>query len=98
MNSILELLSKAGTFPRTAKEVIQKSLADLQTQLPEDYLEFLGFSNGYEGPLGEGGYLILWHAEELSALNKDYKAFDEIKGLVLIGSDGGGYSNRHRYS
>ena len=56
--------------------------------LPDDYKEFMLWSNGGEGNIGSQ-YLSLWKIEDLMQLNKDtkYKVFVE-KSLV-IGTDGG---------
>jgi hypothetical protein len=90
MKGTLELLSGENTFPGVTEEAIQNLVVNQQIRLPDDYLEFLRFSNGYEGPIGEGSHLILWHIEEVPVLNEDYKADEDIKCLILIGSDGGG--------
>lgn len=39
---------------------------------PTDYLEFMQFSNGGEGDVGENSYLILWSLSELPEINIDF--------------------------
>jgi len=57
---------------------------------PQDYTDFLLFSNGAEGPIGEHGYLQLWALEDLEAYNQGYAVQEFAPGIFLFGSDGGG--------
>jgi hypothetical protein len=61
----------------------------LGKRLPVEYIEFLRFSNGGEGFVGEH-YLILWGAEELGPSNRDCEVEEYAPGLLMFGSDGGG--------
>ncbi|MBS1910957.1 MAG: SMI1/KNR4 family protein [Bacteroidetes bacterium] len=58
--------------------------------LPDDYIEFLKYANGGEGPIGSEGYIMLWRIEELIELNSAYQVAEYAPGLFLIGSDGSG--------
>lgn len=59
--------------------------------LPSAYVQFLRRSNGYEGEIDmEPGYLILWKAEEIHQLNRDYEVLKWAPGFCGFGSNGGG--------
>jgi hypothetical protein len=61
---------------------------ELGVTFPNDYIEFISYSNGAEGSIGEN-YLILWAIEDIIELNEAYDVNDFAGGLVLFGSDGG---------
>ena len=62
----------------------------LHIVFPEDYLEFLKWSNGGEGYIGEN-YVSLWKVEDLEVLNREYQIQTYLsKGYLGIGTDGGG--------
>ena len=63
--------------------------AQLQTDLPADYAQFLRFADGGEGVMGET-YVILWRIEGLKEANEGCKVQEFIPGLMLIRSNGGG--------
>lgn len=56
-------------------------------KLPDDYLEFLGWSNGGEGDTGLN-YFTLWKAEELVSLSEGYEIESFLPGSIAIGDDG----------
>lgn len=64
------------------------TLRQLAPALPNDYLSFLSFSNGAEGPIGAKNYLVLWAVEDLMDSNTGYGVDDFVPGLLLIGTDG----------
>lgn len=78
---------------KTIAGATEISLADLQSalgySLPEQYIEFLRFSNGAEGSMGEGSYLVIWPVEELVSLNEMNAVRDVAPELLLFGSDSG---------
>jgi len=53
------------------------------------YLEFMRFSDGAEGPIGPNNYLVIWPINEIKELNKGYAVDEFAPGLVLFGGDGG---------
>jgi hypothetical protein len=57
--------------------------------LPDEYIGFLRRHDGGEGPL-EDRDIMLWKAEDLVALNRDYQVARYAPGIFLFGSDGGG--------
>ena len=57
--------------------------------LPDDYKEFMLWSNGGEGNIGSQ-YLSLWKIEDLMQLNKEYQIQKYLsKKSLVIGTDGG---------
>lgn len=73
--------------PATAQELLK--LVSSVGKLPEDYLDFLGSSNGGEGFLGSN-YVILWEASNLLRYNDAYEVAIYAPGFFIFGSDGGG--------
>ena len=62
----------------------------LHIVFPEDYLEFLKWSNGGEGYIRKN-YVSLWKVEDLEVLNREYQIQTYLsKGYLGIGTDGGG--------
>jgi len=66
---------------------ISAAAAALKVALPSDYVEFLAYSNGAEGPIGSGAYIRLWSAQDLADDNERYNVRKYAPGLVLFGSD-----------
>jgi hypothetical protein len=59
-------------------------------QLPKDYLEFLGYSDGAAGTFPSGNHVILWRAERLVERNEAYEVEAYAPGIFIFGSSGGG--------
>lgn len=57
--------------PAATEDTLNAVMQDLKIDLPHDYKEFLGASNGGEGLLGQN-YVSLWKAEELGRRNTSY--------------------------
>jgi hypothetical protein len=74
--------------PPVEENKVRKVEIELGVTFPNDYIEFISFSNGAEGSIGEN-YLILWSIDEIIELNEVYGVNDFAKGFVLFGSDGG---------
>ncbi|MEH7355595.1 SMI1/KNR4 family protein [Neobacillus drentensis] len=74
--------------PPVEEKKVRNVEAELCIKFPNDYIEFISYSNGAEGSIGEN-YLILWSIEEIVELNEAYGVNEFAKGLVLFGSDGG---------
>src|SRR5437868_296302 len=90
MVSKLELPETFLTRDAASQELIASSENALNIVLPGAYVCFLRISNGGEGFVGRGGYLMLWPVEELQALNASYEVEKYAPGLLLFGSNGGG--------
>ena len=70
---------------------IQALTSNCAYQLPEEYLEFLMYSNGGEGELAiEPGWFQVWPAEEVLHHNHDYHMTEFAPGFFAFGSNGGG--------
>lgn len=84
------ILSKLAPDPvRASEETINALQIVVDAKLPGDYIQFLHFSNGVEGPLGASNYINLWPAEEILQSTRDSGAMKYAPGLLLIGSNGG---------
>jgi cell wall assembly regulator SMI1 len=73
----------------TTESDIRRIETDFDVKLPDDYKEFLLWSNGGEGQIG-GLYLSIWPIERLRELNEGYAINHYLPGILGIGSDGGG--------
>ena len=92
MKNIIKDLERIGW--NSNKETNLNDIGIVEEQLhivfPEDYLEFLKWSNGGEGYIGEN-YVSLWKVEDLEVLNREYQIQTYLsKGYLGIGTDGGG--------
>lgn len=76
--------------PGASNEAFTELSAATGLMVPEEYLAFMRVSNGAEGFVGEGGYLLLWPIQKLVKHNRDYAVGERAPGLFLFGSDGGG--------
>jgi len=77
--------------PGATPEAISTLVASLSLKLPIDYLDFLQFSNGADGPLPvQPLWCSLFKAEELVVCNQDYEIAKYLPGYLAIGSSGGG--------
>ena len=79
--------TKAGAAAADIAELIAMS----GNALPEDYLRFLRFSNGGEGPLSiQPFWLVLDSAAFVTSTLLDGTLSEFFPGLVVIGSNGAG--------
>jgi hypothetical protein len=85
---ILELTRSLTRKPGASATTIRETLAALGVTPPEDYVEFLLDSNGAEGFMPSGRYLMLDPVEYLVACNEPYGLGESGPGLVAFGSDG----------
>ena len=88
MKQIIEKINKSWHSNPPCDQQIMLSVGKL-FPLPDDYKEFMLWSNGGEGNIGSQ-YLSLWKIEDLMQLNKEYQIQKYLseKSLV-IGTDGG---------
>jgi hypothetical protein len=61
--------------------------SEVGRRVPDEYLEFLEWSNGGQGDTGLN-YFTLWKGEELQSLNKGYDIESFLPGCLAIGNDG----------
>ncbi len=92
MKNIIKNLEKAGWNSNKGANLNDIDIAQKQLHIafPDDYLEFLKWSNGGEGCIGEN-YISFWKVEDLAALNAEYQIQKYLSEKFLgIGTDGGG--------
>ena len=92
MKNIIKDLEKRGWNSNKGANLNDIGIAQKQLHIvfPEDYLEFLKWSNGGEGYIGEN-YISFWKVEDLAALNAEYQIQKYLSEKFLcIGTDGGG--------
>lgn len=71
MKQIIEKINKSWHSNPPCDQQIMLSVGKL-FPLPDDYKEFMLWSNGGEGNIGSQ-YLSLWKIEDLMQLNKEYQ-------------------------
>lgn len=69
---------------------VQQLEQQLGISLPQDYVDFLRYTNGVEGLVKGRSYVSIWAAEDIVTNNKDYEVEEFAPGILLFGSDGGG--------
>ena len=92
MKNIIKDLERIGWNSNKGKNLNDIGIVEKQLHIafPEDYLEFLKWSNGGEGYVGEN-YISFWKVEDLAALNAEYQIQKYLSEKFLgIGTDGGG--------
>jgi hypothetical protein len=87
-NKFEKYIENAQLCQPSSLEVISEIENKLGVKFPSDYIEFVLFSNGYEGSIGES-YIVIWPIEELIEANESYEVEEYTPGLILFGSDGG---------
>jgi len=85
-----KLFGSVGSRESASESDIERVEKHFGVSLPEDYLEFLRFSNGIEGILKGGTYVSIWPIEEVVDDNTDYEVNELAPGIILFGSNGGG--------
>jgi hypothetical protein len=63
---------------------------DFAVTLPQDYIEFMLESDGFEGSIGKSEYIVIWPLYYIVPGNKVGYNGQFIEGLVYFGSNGGG--------
>ena len=92
MKNIIKNLERIGWNSNKGTNLNDIGIVEKQLHIafPEDYLEFLKWSNGGEGYIGEN-YISFWKVEDLEVLNREYQIQTYLsKGYLGIGTDGGG--------
>ena len=87
MDRLLANLNQGFPASAAAVEEVERQLG---VKLPLEYVEFLKRTNGGEGTIGKGAYVILWSVGELASMNQAYEVQKYVPGLLIFGSDGGG--------
>lgn len=90
MNELLSALTESLSKKPGAKlSDIQEVLQYLGVKPPHDYISFLLASNGAEGFMKGGRYLMLDSVEQLIPCNEPYGLTCSGPDFVCFGSDGG---------
>jgi hypothetical protein len=88
MSRLRPILKSPLESSGASNEALEAAMSRLGYRLPEDYLDFLRMTNGYDGDVGESGYVYVWPVEELAPSNEANNFREWLPGLVLFGSDG----------
>lgn len=70
--NIINLVSKMDLNKSADEKEIMEVENRIGVKLPIQYKEFMLYSNGAEGELGENSYLVIWPIEEIISLNEAY--------------------------
>jgi hypothetical protein len=90
MNERINNLTRGLTKKQgTTRAEIEKVMSFLGVTFPEDYIEFMIESNGAEGFLQNGRYLMIDPIEHIIPGNQPYGLGSSGPGLIIFGSDGG---------
>ena len=95
MATLLEILSDpSANWMRSqpaSDKAIRALIAKCDFPLPEEFLSFLRYSNGGEGPLCiEPWWFRIDPAEQVIENNNGYSVEESVPGHFMIGSSGGG--------
>lgn len=88
MKQIVERIKQSWNSNPPCNQQVMVSLEN-SFPLPNDYKEFMSWSNGGEGNIGSN-YLSLWKIEDVMQLNNEYQIQKYLSEKSLaIGTDGG---------
>jgi hypothetical protein len=87
---LLNVTRTLAKKPGSTRASIDQAMAVLGVTPPDDYVEFLLESNGAEGFMQSGRYLMVDSVDQLVPCNEPYGLGTSGPGLVAFGSDGGG--------
>ena len=94
----MQLLEKFYRNESCDSSIIKKIEIELGKVFSKDYVDFLFWSNGGEGEIGEN-YISFWRCEDIVQLNKDYSIQKYLaENFVAFGTDGGGECYAFDYS
>lgn len=69
-------------------QAIEAIQASVGFTFPSTYIKFLLQVNGYEGGVGENGWMVAYKLEELKEINEDYMLLmEQIPDYFLFGRD-----------
>src|SRR6266403_5730554 len=88
--AVKDIVGRMGRGAPASPESIELFLKSGGIKTPDDYLEFLRFSNGAVGTVGNDQHVILWPVETLLERNRAYQVVEYAPGIFLFGSNGGG--------
>lgn len=87
--NIISMMNAMDLNEPADEKTIKEVENSIGFSLPVQYREFMLYSNGAEGELGENSYLVLWPIEDIIPLNEAYEVSRYTPGILYFGSDGG---------
>jgi hypothetical protein len=90
LNLLHELGPRLSLSEGANDEAIERAQQDVGWRFPAEYCAFLRASNGAEGMLASGHYVVLWAVDVLAEFNRGYQFPVYCPEVVAFGSDGGG--------
>ena len=90
------LIEKLELNPSVTEEKIKEAEIKLNIRFPVQYKEFMSFSNGAEGNVGEDSYLQIYSVEEvveiyeINSTDETLCLNHETRPVICFASDGGG--------
>ena len=87
---LLELTSKMDLHFGTELDVKDFFEREFGFSPPMDYVDFIRYSNGATGKIGDKGWLELWTLEYIKENHATAQVEEYVPGLVMFGSNGGG--------
>lgn len=75
-------------YRRPPLEGIEATLKESGIVFPNDYIDYMKWSDGGEGDLSEYLYVSLWEAKELFDPNVGYEPIKSLPMLFCFGDDG----------
>jgi len=85
---IAALLNAEAYRTGASDDAIISLLDSVGGPLPADLLGFYRSTDGYDGEIGEHGYIHLWSVKDIVRMNAAYSVGDYAPGLVLFGGNG----------
>lgn len=89
-NKLRKLLAAPYTGKGASDDGLTALMAELGHTLPPEYLDFMRETNGYNGEVGQKGYVCIWPVEEIAETNRANHVREWVPGLVLFGANEGG--------
>ena len=87
-NKILNLLKNASLNEGAGEKLIAEAEVTAGLLFPEDYKALLKHSNGCEGFLSDGSYVVIWPVDQVVELNDSYSIKEFAPGVLLFGTNG----------
>ncbi len=87
IEEIKRIVSEMRMQSAADKKVIEDAEDKLKIVFPSDYVDFLRFSNGAAGDIGDE-YINFWSIEEVVEAHYDMQMESAMPGFVAFGGDG----------
>jgi hypothetical protein len=88
-NELRKILRAPYGGKGATENYLNQIMSEIGYRLPDDYLDFMQETNGYNGEVGAKGYVCIWSAEEIVPTNRANNCHEFIPGLVLFASNEG---------